>query len=106
MNIKKGDKVIVIAGAAGDQQAALFGETCFEVGEVKSTYGTGNFLLINTGDKPVFSDSGLLTTVAWGLGGTVKYALEGSAFVCGAAVQWLRDELGFMKSAAESSGMP
>ncbi|MBR0374615.1 MAG: glycerol kinase GlpK [Mogibacterium sp.] len=93
---------IPITGAAGDQQAALFGETCFNIGDVKSTFGTGNFLLINTGDKPVFSKSGLLTTVAWGLNGEVKYALEGSAFVCGAAVQWLRDEMRFMKASPES----
>lgn len=96
---------IPITGAAGDQQAALFGETCFKAGDVKSTYGTGNFLLINTGEKPVFSKSGLLTTIAWGLGGKVSYALEGSAFVCGAAVQWLRDELGFMKSSPDSEAM-
>ncbi|MBQ6621722.1 MAG: glycerol kinase GlpK [Mogibacterium sp.] len=93
---------IPITGAAGDQQAALFGETCFEIGEVKSTYGTGSFLLLNTGDRPVFSDSGLLTTIAWGLDGKVSYALEGSAFVCGAAVQWLRDEMDFMDDSAES----
>lgn len=96
---------IPIAGAAGDQQAALFGETCFEIGEVKSTYGTGNFLLLNTGAQPVFSKSGLLTTIAWGLNGEVKYALEGSAFVCGAAVQWLRDEMGLMKTSAQSEKM-
>lgn len=96
---------IPITGSAGDQQAALFGETCFEAGEVKSTYGTGNFMLINTGDSPVFSKRGLLTTIAWGLKGEVKYALEGSAFVCGAAVQWLRDELGFMEESSESEAM-
>lgn len=96
---------IAITGAAGDQQAALFGETCFEVGEVKSTYGTGNFLLLNTGDKPVWSNNGLLTTIAWGLNGEVKYALEGSAFVCGAAIQWLRDEMGFMLDSRESEEM-
>ena len=73
-----------ITGAAGDQQAALFGEACFNEGEIKSTYGTGNFLLLNTGNKPVYSSSGLLTTIAWGLNGEVKYALEGSVFVCGA----------------------
>ena len=84
---------IPITGSAGDQQAALFGETCFEVGEAKCTYGTGGFLLLNTGDRPVFSDSGLLTTIAWGLDGKVSYALEGSAFVCGAAIQWLRQKL-------------
>lgn len=93
---------IPITGSAGDQQAALFGECCFEAGEVKSTYGTGNFLLLNTGDKPVFSKNGLLTTIAWGLNGEVKYALEGSVFVCGAAVQWMRDELGFFMDSCES----
>ena len=93
---------IKIAGAAGDQQAALFGQTCFQEGEAKSTYGTGNFLLLNTGDKPVESKNGLLTTIAWGLGDTVTYALEGSVFVCGAVVQWIRDELGLIKSAPES----
>lgn len=91
---------IPIASAAGDQQAALFGECCFEEGEVKSTYGTGNFLLLNTGDKPVYSNNGLLTTIAWGLNGEVKYALEGSVFICGAAIQWLRDELGFIETAS------
>lgn len=94
---------IPITGAAGDQQAALFGECCFNEGEVKSTYGTGNFLLLNTGDKPVYSNNGLLTTIAWGLNGKVKYALEGSVFICGAAIQWLRDELNFIDSAAESN---
>ncbi len=84
---------IKIAGAAGDQQAALFGQTCFEPGECKNTYGTGCFLLMNTGDKPVFSKNGLVTTVAWGIDGKVSYALEGSVFVCGAAIQWLRDEM-------------
>ncbi|MEE0796545.1 MAG: glycerol kinase GlpK, partial [Anaerovoracaceae bacterium] len=83
---------IKIAGAAGDQQAALFGQTCFEAGEGKNTYGTGCFLLMNTGNRPVYSDNGLVTTVAWGLNGEVNYALEGSVFVCGAAIQWLRDE--------------
>ncbi|MDD7019841.1 MAG: glycerol kinase GlpK, partial [Hornefia butyriciproducens] len=83
---------VPIAGAAGDQQAALFGQTCFSPGEAKSTYGTGNFLLMNTGKTPVKSGNGLLTTIAWGLdaGGPVEYALEGSVFVCGAAIQWLR----------------
>ena len=83
---------IPIAGAAGDQQAALFGQTCFEQGEAKNTYGTGCFLLMNTGDKPVFSKNGLVTTIAWGIGQKVTYALEGSIFVAGAAIQWLRDE--------------
>ena len=96
---------IPITGSAGDQQAALFGETCFEVGEAKCTYGTGSFLLLNTGDRPVFSDSGLLTTIAWGLDGKVSYALEGSAFVCGAAIQWLRDEMQFMSESPESERM-
>ena len=96
---------IPITGAAGDQQAALFGEACFKAGDVKSTYGTGNFLLLNTGDKPVTSNNGLLTTIAWGLNGKVTYALEGSVFVCGAAVQWLRDGLKFFSSAPESEKM-
>ncbi len=93
---------ISICGAAGDQQAALFGQRCFSPGMAKNTYGTGCFLLMNTGRTPVFSDHGLVTTVAWGLDGKVDYALEGSVFVGGAAVQWLRDELGLIKSAAES----
>ena len=91
-----------ITGAAGDQQAALFGEACFNEGEIKSTYGTGNFLLLNTGNKPVYSSSGLLTTIAWGLNGEVKYALEGSVFVCGAAIQWLRDNLQIIKKSSIS----
>ena len=93
---------IKIAGAAGDQQCALFGQTCFEEGETKSTYGTGNFLLMNTGDKPVFMDNGLLTTIAWGIGHELKYAIEGSVFVCGAAVQWLRDKLMIVENAAST----
>ena len=93
---------IPITGSAGDQQAALFGEACFKEGEAKSTYGTGNFLLLNTGDKAVPSKNGLLTTIAWGLNGKVTYALEGSVFVCGAAVQWMRDQLKFFDNAAES----
>ena len=94
---------VPIAGAAGDQQSALFGQCCFESGSVKNTYGTGCFMLMNTGDVPVFSKNGLVTTVAWGLGdGSVSYALEGSVFVAGAAVQWLRDEMGLIKSSAES----
>ncbi len=96
---------IKIAGAAGDQQAALFGQTCFSAGEAKNTYGTGCFLLLNTGEKPVFSQNGLLTTVAWGLDGKVNYALEGSVFVCGAAIQWLRDELDILEHAADSEAM-
>lgn len=93
---------IPIAGAAGDQQAALFGQTCFEPGEAKNTYGTGCFMLMNTGEKPVFSKNGLVTTIAWGLGGKVNYALEGSIFVAGAAIQWLRDEMGLIENAAQS----
>ena len=93
---------IPIAGAAGDQHAALFGQTCFGPGEAKNTYGTGCFLLMNTGDKPVFSKNGLVTTIAWGVDGKVNYALEGSIFVAGAAVQWLRDELRIIESAADS----
>ena len=96
---------IKIAGAAGDQQAALFGQTCFKKGEAKSTYGTGNFLLLNTGEKPVESRNGLLTTIAWGLDGKVTYALEGSVFVCGAVIQWIRDELKMIEHAAESEGV-
>lgn len=92
---------IPIAGAAGDQQAALFGQACFEVGDAKCTYGTGAFLLVNTGEQPVAADSGVLTTVAWQLGGKTTYALEGSAFIAGAAVQWLRDGLGLINSAPE-----
>lgn len=93
---------VPIAGAAGDQQAALFGQTCFKEGEAKNTYGTGCFLLMNTGNKPVFSRNGLVTTIAWGMEGEVSYALEGSIFVAGAAIQWLRDELGLIKSAKDS----
>ena len=86
-------KEIPIAGAAGDQQAALFGQTCFNPGEAKNTYGTGCFMLMNTGETPVYSQNGLVTTIAWGLDGKVNYALEGSIFVAGASIQWLRDEL-------------
>ena len=96
---------IKIAGAAGDQQAALFGQTCFTRGEAKSTFGTGGFLLMNTGEKPVFSQNGLVTTVAWGLDGRVNYALEGSIFVSGAAIQWLRDELRLLEEARDSEYM-
>ena len=96
---------IPIAGAAGDQQAALFGQTCFEPGSSKCTYGTGAFLLMNTGDKPILSRNGLVTTIAWGIDNTVTYALEGSIFVAGAAIQWLRDELRFIESAADSEYM-
>lgn len=93
---------IPIAGAAGDQQAALFGQTCFEPGEAKNTYGTGCFLLMNTGEKPVFSKNGLVTTIAWGLDGKINYALEGSIFVAGAAIQWLRDEMRLIENAQDS----
>ena len=93
---------IPIAGAAGDQQAALFGQACFAPGESKVTYGTGAFLLMNTGEKPIFSQNGLVTTIGWGLDGKIHYALEGSIFVAGAAIQWLRDELRFIESAADS----
>ena len=96
---------IPIAGAAGDQQAALFGQTCFMPGEAKNTYGTGCFLLMNTGEKPVFSKNGLVTTIAWGLDGKVNYALEGSIFVAGASIQWLRDEMRLIDSAADSEYM-
>ena len=96
---------IAIAGAAGDQQAALFGQTCFSSGEAKNTYGTGCFLLMNTGEKPVFSKNGLVTTIAWGINGKVNYALEGSIFVAGAAIQWLRDELRVIDSAVDSEYM-
>ena len=94
-----------IGGAAGDQQAALFGQTCFTAGEAKNTYGTGAFLLMNTGTKPVFSDNGLITTIAWGLDGEVNYALEGSIFVAGAAIQWLRDEMRLVDSSPDSEYM-
>lgn len=93
---------IPIGGAAGDQQAALFGQTCFDPGDAKNTYGTGCFLLMNTGEKPVFSENGLVTTIAWGLDGKVNYALEGSIFVAGASVQWLRDEMRLIDSAEDS----
>ncbi|MBM7664011.1 glycerol kinase [Solibacillus kalamii] len=93
---------IPIAGIAGDQQAALFGQACFEQGMVKNTYGTGCFMLMNTGEKAVKSDHGLLTTIAWGLDGKVTYALEGSIFVAGSAIQWLRDGLRMFRKAEES----
>jgi len=91
-----------ITGMAGDQQAALFGQACFKKGETKNTYGTGCFLLMNTGDKPKFSKNGLLTTIAWGLDGKVQYALEGSVFIAGAAIQWLRDGLQLIDHAKDS----
>ncbi|HRC81235.1 MAG TPA: glycerol kinase GlpK [Sedimentibacter sp.] len=93
---------IPVSGIAGDQQAALFGQLCFQEGMAKNTYGTGCFLLMNTGEKPVQSKKGLLTTIAWGLNGKVEYALEGSIFVAGAAIQWLRDELKIIHDAADS----
>ena len=96
---------IPIAGAAGDQQSALFGQTCFEPGESKCTYGTGAFLLMNTGERPIESQNGLVTTIAWGLDGKACYALEGSIFVAGAAIQWLRDQLRFIESASDSEYM-
>ncbi len=96
---------IPIGGAAGDQQAALFGQTCFEKGETKNTYGTGCFLLMNTGKEPVYSQNGLVTTIAWGLDGQVTYALEGSVFVAGAALQWLRDEMHLINKASDSEWM-
>ncbi len=96
---------IPIAGVAGDQQAALFGQCCFSAGDVKNTYGTGGFLLMNTGETAVTSDDGLLTTIAWGIGDKVNYVLEGSVFICGAAIQWLRDGLRLLESAADSEYM-
>lgn len=94
-----GDTLIPIAGIAGDQQASLFGQSCFKVGDLKNTYGTGCFMLMNTGDKPVLSNNGLLTTIAWGIDGKVTYALEGSVFVAGSSIQWLRDGLRFFEDA-------
>jgi glycerol kinase len=93
---------IRIAGAAGDQQSALFGQTCFNEGDAKNTYGTGCFMLMNTGEKPIFSKNDLLTTIAWGLDGKVYYALEGSVYVAGAAIQWLRDELRIVDTSPDS----
>lgn len=93
---------IPVAGIAGDQQAALFGQCCFEAGEMKNTYGTGCFLLMNTGETPVNSSNGLLTTLSAGTGDRPQYALEGSVFVAGAGIQWLRDEMGLIRTAAES----
>jgi glycerol kinase len=92
---------IPIAGIAGDQQAALFGQACHQKGMAKNTYGTGSFVLVNTGYSPIITDTGLITTLAWGLGDKVTYALEGSIFITGAAVQWLRDGLGLIKTSAE-----
>ncbi len=96
---------IPVAGAAGDQQSALFGQCCFEPGDVKNTYGTGCFLLMNTGSDPVMSKNGLITTIAATLPGQVQYALEGSVFTAGAAVQWLRDELGVISSRSRVAGV-
>ena len=96
---------IPIAGIAGDQQAALFGQQCWEKGNTKNTYGTGCFLLMNTGDSPVFSKNGLVTTIAWGIDGKVQYALEGSVFIAGASIQWLRDEMRLIDSAEDSEYM-
>ena len=93
---------VVIGGVAGDQQAALFGQCAFSVGELKNTYGTGAFLLMNTGDKPHISNDGLITTIAWGIGDKVTYAVEGSVFTCGAAIQWLRDGMKLIESAPDS----
>jgi len=94
---------IPVSGDAGDQQAALFGQACFDPGMTKNTYGTGSFMLMNTGRKPVYSKSGLLTTIAVGIGNEVEYALEGSVFITGAAIQWLRDEMKLINNAAESA---
>ena len=96
---------VPICGIAGDQQSALFGQTCFKPGEIKNTYGTGGFLLVNTGKNPVMSSKGLVTTIACGIGGRVTYALEGSVFVAGAAIQWLRDEMRLIDSADDSEYM-
>ncbi|MBQ4476951.1 MAG: glycerol kinase GlpK [Bacteroidales bacterium] len=96
------DAEIPICGIAGDQQAALFGQACYDEGSVKNTYGTGCFLLMNTGSKEVRSECGLVTTIAWRIGGKVSYALEGSVFVAGAALKWLRDQMGLIKTAAET----
>ena len=93
---------VPVAGIAGDQQAALFGQGCFAKGEAKNTYGTGCFMLMNTGEQPVFSQNGLVTTIAWGLDGKVEYALEGSVFVAGAAIQWLRDEVRLVEESPDS----
>ena len=93
---------VPIAGIAGDQQAALFGQACFDKGDVKNTYGTGGFMLMNTGEEAVKSDSGLLTTIAYGIDGKVNYALEGSIFVSGSAIQWLRDGLRMINSAPQT----
>ena len=93
---------IPVAGVAGDQQAALFGQCCFDVGDAKNTYGTGCFLLMNTGEKPYYSKSGLVTTIAVGIDGKVQYALEGSVFIGGAVIQWLRDEMKFLQESKDA----
>ncbi len=100
-----GGRSVPVGGIAGDQQSALFGQACYESGMTKNTYGTGSFLLLNTGDKPVSSEHGLLTTIAWGLDDQVTYALEGSIFITGAAVQWLRDGLGLISESSELEGL-
>jgi glycerol kinase len=99
------DAEVPISGIIGDQQGALFGQACFRKGLSKNTYGTGCFLLMNIGKKPVLSRENLLTTIAWGIGGDVEYALEGSVFIAGAAVQWLRDGLQLIRHASESEGV-
>ncbi len=93
---------ITISGIAGDQQAALFGECCFQKGSVKNTYGTGCFMLMNTGENMIVSKNGLVSTIAWGIDGKIEYALEGSVFIAGAVIQWLRDGLGILESSRES----
>ena len=93
---------IPISGCAGDQQASMFGQACFDVGDVKNTYGTGCFVMMNTGEKPIYSNYGLLTTVAWGIDNKVEYALEGSIFIGGSIVQWIRDELKMIDTSEDS----
>jgi glycerol kinase len=100
-----GKTPVPVAGAAGDQQAALFGQGCHTAGMAKNTYGTGCFMLMHTGTKPVASENGLLTTIAWGVDGQVEYALEGSVFTAGAVVQWLRDGLGLIRNASETEAI-
>jgi len=103
-DLLEGQSNIPVSGIAGDQQAALFGQVCFRPGEAKNTYGTGCFMLMNTGDKAVASANGLLTTIAWGIGGKVEYALEGSIFVAGSAVKWMRDTINLFSDANETEG--
>jgi glycerol kinase len=100
--IERDGSIIPITAMVGDQQSALFGQNCFEKGQVKNTYGTGCFMLMNTGDQPFFSKKGLLTTVAWKLGDKTTYAIEGSVFIAGASVQWLRDQMDIIRTAPES----